>query len=88
MTWEILAALISVVTVGIAIGRVIANLSKTLTKLNCSVDSLNCALQNFIDRSEKEHGKLNCEIDHLKKDVVSHGIRIKNLENNEKERIN
>ncbi|MBQ7836049.1 MAG: hypothetical protein IJ389_02215 [Clostridia bacterium] len=81
-----IAALISIVTVGIAIGRVIANLSKTLTKLNCSVDSLNSALQSFIDRSEKEHGQMNREIAHLKKDVVCHGIRLSNLEHYEKER--
>ncbi len=74
------------VTVSIAIGRVIANLSRTLTKLNCSVDSLNSALQSFIDRSEKEHGQMKGDIDHLRKDVVRHGIRISHLEKYEKER--
>ena len=86
MTWEMIASLISIVTVGIAVGKVIANLSRTLTKLNCSVDSLNSALQSFIDRSEKEHGQMKGEISHLKKDVVRCSIRISHLEHNEKER--
>ena len=86
MTWETVAALISMVTVGIAIGRVIANLSRTLTKLNCSVDSLNSALQSFIERSEREHGQMKGDISHLRKDVARCSIRISNLEHNEKER--
>lgn len=80
MTWEIIAALIAIVTVGIAIGKVIANLSQTLTKLSCAVDALSSTLNMFMSNSNAEHKAMHKDIDHLKEDVNKHEIRIENLE--------
>ncbi len=60
MTWEIVVGFISLATAGIAIGKVIYELSRTLTKLNCSVENLNRTLTNLTSQNEREHEEI-CE---------------------------
>ena len=55
MTWEIVAGIIALVGAGIAIGKIIYELSKTLTKLNCSVEILNSTLNSFASDNDREH---------------------------------
>ena len=71
MRLEIITAAISVITVGIAIGRIIYELSKTLTRLNCAVENLNSTLTDFTDMNEREHEELFGSIESLKDDVSS-----------------
>ena len=40
MTWDIVVGIITLVTVGIAIGKLISNNTKTMTELKCSIDEL------------------------------------------------
>ena len=44
MTWEIIAGWIALCTAGIGAGKIVYDLSRTLTKLNCSVENLNSTL--------------------------------------------
>ena len=37
MTWEVVAGLITLASAGIGTGKIVYDLSHTLTKLNCSV---------------------------------------------------
>lgn len=83
MTWEIIAGLITLITMGIAVGKVVANLSQTLTKLSCAVDALSTTLNMFMSNSQAEHKSMHKDIDHLKADVNKHEIRIVNLEEKE-----
>ena len=73
MTWEIIAGGIAIITCGIAIGKVIYELSKTLTKLNCSVDALNITLKNFKSENATEHKQ-------FRSDIKNHEERIHELE--------
>ena len=58
MTWEIVAGIIALVGAGIAIGKIIYELSKTLTKLNCSVEILNSTLNSFASDNDREHEEM------------------------------
>ena len=58
MTWEIVVGFISLATAGIAIGKVIYELSRTLTKLNCSVENLNQTLTNLTSQNRQEHEEI------------------------------
>ena len=60
MTWETMAALITVALAGISIGKVVYELSKTLTKLNCSVEILNASLSALTSENSDEHLELFC----------------------------
>lgn len=40
MTWEIVAGIIALITVGIAVGKVISNNTAALTRLTCAVERL------------------------------------------------
>ena len=65
MTWETLAALITIALAGISIGKVIYELSKTMTKLNCSVELLNSALSALTCENSDEHKELYGAVDEL-----------------------
>ena len=58
MTWEIVAGIIALVGAGIAIGKIIYELSKTLTKLNCSVEILNSTLNSFASANDRDHEEM------------------------------
>ncbi len=60
MTWEIVVGFISLATAGIAIGKVIYELSRTLTKLNCSVENLNQTLTSLTSQNKQEPEEI-CE---------------------------
>ncbi|MCI8611564.1 MAG: hypothetical protein HFE66_06570 [Clostridiales bacterium] len=47
MTWDIVVGFLSLTTAGIAIGKGIYELSRTLTKLNYAVENLNSTLTNL-----------------------------------------
>ena len=65
MTWETLAALITIALAGISVGKVIYGLSKTLTKLNCSVEILNSSLSALTCENSDEHRELFGAVDEL-----------------------
>lgn len=69
MTWETVTAIISVITVGIAVGRIIYGLSQTLTRLNCAVENLNATLNAFTGDNEREHEELYGGIEELRENV-------------------
>ena len=69
MTWESITAIISVVTVGIAVGRIIYGLSQTLTRLNCSVENLNATLNDLMGDNEREHEELYGELSTLRDEI-------------------
>ncbi len=69
MTWETVTAIISVITVGIAVGRIIYGLSQTLTRLNCAVENLNDTLNAFAGDNEREHEELYGGIEELRENV-------------------
>ncbi len=58
MTWEILAAFITLLLAGISVGKLIYELSKTLTKLNCSVEMLNSSLSALTSENKQDHEEL------------------------------
>ena len=80
MTWEIVVGFLSLATAGITIGKVIYELSRTLTKLNCSVENLNCTLTNLTSQNKQEHEEIHENIADLKDALHSQGIRIIQLE--------
>ena len=65
MTWETLASLITIVLAGISVGKVIYGLSKTLTKLNYSVEILNSSLSALTCENSDEHKELFGAVDEL-----------------------
>lgn len=76
MTWETVTAIISVITVGIAVGRIIYGLSQTLTRLNCSVENLNATLNAFAGDNEREHEELYGELYSLRENVSELEIKL------------
>ena len=66
MTFEALTAIISVLTVGIAVGKIIYGLSKTLTRLNLAVENLNATLTEFTNSNESEHEELFGGVEELR----------------------
>ncbi len=62
MTWEIAVGIITLAGAGISVGKVIFDLSRTLTKLDCSVEGLNRTLSGFVSENEDEHGELYGEL--------------------------
>lgn len=47
MTWEIVVGIITLITVGISVGKLISNNTKTMTELRCSIDELNHSLKTL-----------------------------------------
>lgn len=58
MTWEIVAGLIALCSAGIGAGKIVYDLSRTLTKLNCSVENLNSTLTALTTENREEHEEL------------------------------
>lgn len=87
MTWEIVVGFLSLATAGIAIGKVIYELSRTLTKLNCSVENLNCTLTNLTSQNRQEHEEFHDNIANLKDALHSQNMRIVKLEDIQKQDI-
>ncbi len=81
MTWEIVVGFISLATAGIAIGKVIYELSRTLTKLNCSVENLNQTLTSLTSQNKQEHEEIREDITSLQNALHSQDKRIIALEN-------
>ncbi len=69
VTWETVTAIISVITVGIAVGRIIYGLSQTLTRLNCAVENLNTTISAFVSDNESEHEELYGGIEELRESI-------------------
>ncbi len=83
MTWEIVVGFLSLATAGIAIGKVIYELSRTLTKLNCSVENLNHTLTNLTSQNEREHAEICENIAQLQNTLHTQDRRIFRLEGEE-----
>ncbi len=81
MTWEIVVGFISLATAGIAIGKVIYELSRTLTKLNCSVENLNQTLTSLTSQNKQEHEEIRENITDLQNALHTQDKRIITLEN-------
>ena len=81
MTWEIVVGFISLATAGIAIGKVIYELSRTLTKLNCSVENLNQTLTSLTSQNKQEHEEIRENIADLQNALHTQDKRIITLEN-------
>lgn len=81
MTWEIVVGFISLATAGIAIGKVIYELSRTLTKLNCSVENLNQTLTSLTSQNKQEHEEIRENITNLRNALHTQDKRIITLEN-------
>lgn len=69
MSWEIVAGIIALVGFVISIGKIIANNTKALTQLQCSLNALDKTLEKDESELEKVHNK-----------VDDHEIRISKLE--------
>ncbi len=80
MTWDIVVGFLSLATAGIAIGKVIYELSRTLTKLNYSVENLNCTLTNLTSQNKQEHEAFHESIADLKDAMQMQDMRIIKLE--------
>ncbi len=80
MTWEIVVGFLSLATAGIAIGKVIYELSRTPTKLNCSVENLNSTLTNLTSQNKQEHEAFHENIAGLKDALHTQNMRIIKLE--------
>lgn len=83
MDWETLAALITIALAGISVGKVIYELSKTLTKLNCSVDMLTKALSALTCENSEEHKELFGAVDELYHNVTDLEHKIDERSDNE-----
>lgn len=81
MTWEIVVGFLSLATAGIAIGKVIYELSRTLTKLNCSVENLNQTLTSLTSQNKQEHEEICENITDLQNALHAQDKRIIKLEN-------
>lgn len=73
MTWEILAALITIVSCLIALGGVLVKLVVTLTKLNVTLTALQ---EDLKSHKESAHEKFT----RIGKQLTDHEIRIHDLE--------
>lgn len=80
MTWEILAALITIVGCLVAVGGVFAKLITTLTKLSVSVDNLARSQEAQKVDAEREHEHLNDKINRNRERIDDHETRIHDLE--------
>lgn len=59
MTWELLAELITLVTFGIAICKIVANNTKVITELRSSVDTLSSMLSDQKSEQSCVRDKVN-----------------------------
>lgn len=80
MTWEILAALITIVSCLVAVGGVFAKLITTLTKLALSVDNLARSQEAQKADAKREHEHLNEKINRNRERIDNHEMRLHDLE--------
>ena len=81
MTWEIVAGLIALFSAGIGAGKIVYDLSRTLTKLNCSVENLNSTLTALTtENREEEHEELYGGVAELQEVLQAQDIRLTKLE--------
>lgn len=77
MTWEICVGIIAIVTVGIAVGKVVYDSGRSSAKLSCSIDALNDTLSKIDRANIREH-------DRFKADIKDHERRIQTIEDKNK----
>lgn len=80
MTWEVVAGLIALVSAGIGAGKIVYDLSRTLTKLNCSVENLNSTLTALTTENREEHEELYGGVAELQEILQTQDIRLTKLE--------
>ncbi len=80
MTWEIVAGLIALFSAGIGAGKIVYDLSRTLTKLNCSVENLNSTLTALTTENREEHEELYGGVAELQEVLQAQDIRLTKLE--------
>ncbi|GEM_PF-3223139 len=80
MTWEVVAGLIALVSAGIGAGKIVYELSRTLTKLNCSVENLNSTLTALTTENREEHDELYGGVAELQEVLQTQDIRLAKLE--------
>ena len=80
MTWEVVAGLIALVSAGIGAGKIVYELSRTLTKLNCSVENLNSTLTALTTENREEHEELYGGVAELQEVLQTQDIRLAKLE--------
>ena len=73
MTWEVVAGLIALVSAGIGAGKIVYELSRTLTKLNCSLTALTT-------ENREEHDELYGGVAELQEVLQTQDIRLAKLE--------
>ena len=79
MTWEVVAGLIALVSAGIGAGKIVYDLSRTLTKLNCSVENLNSTLTALTTENREEHEELYGGVAELQEILQTQDIRLTKL---------
>lgn len=85
MTWEVVAGLITLTSAGIGTGKIVYDLSRTLTKLNCSVENLNSTLTALTTENQEEHEELYGGVAELSDALQAQEIRIVRLEESVKD---
>jgi peptidoglycan hydrolase CwlO-like protein len=75
MSWEIITGLITLVTFGVAICKIVSNNTKVITELRSSVDTLNATLQEQkeeqkeirekVDKHETQICVINEKLEHI-----------------------
>ncbi len=80
MTWEIVAGLIALCSAGIGAGKIVYDLSRTLTKLNCSVENLNSTLTALTTENREEHEELYGGVAEALDALQAQEIRLAKLE--------
>ena len=80
MTWEIVAGWIALCTAGIGAGKIVYDLSRTLTKLNCSVENLNSTLTALTTETGQEHEELYGGVAEALDALQAQEIRLTKLE--------
>ena len=83
MSWEIITALITLVTFGTAICKIVANNTKVITELKCSVDQISKVFREQKERqecAEKVISDHSLHLAHLDDKVELHEKQISALE--------
>lgn len=80
MTWEIVAAFITLATALVTLGGVLARLMRTLTKLECAIDNFAGAIEDMKARSAKTHERIFAKLDSQAATIAEHAVRIHDLE--------
>ena len=81
MTWEILAALITVVLALVTLGTVLGRLIRTLTKLDCAVESFGATISDMKAKSAKTHAVIFDKLEKHEEQISGHELRIHDIEN-------